>query len=318
MIASALTSVLPQVLSKEVAPLLKPRKRRRRGLATRSRAARMAVDWLHALHIYGAFGIAAFGSAICALFGWDHSQWVTYWFLAAMFIFNVDRAWPDPADAINVPRRREVSGALRVVSWLVATVSAFFLVYLPFRQGDWITLGAVLVGSVVCLGYSLPIFGNRRLKEVPLLKTFFAPSIVLLSIFGLPLIHGHWPSRFSVLLLAAMWAWGYMLCNMLLCDLRDLRGDRKTGVASIPVQLGRKATHRLLWILIACTGGLAALLAAFPGNSFRGVWLLIAVIGSVYVGGLAVAVRQRRTERFYEWWVEGMLFLPAVVVAMLR
>ncbi|RYD81539.1 MAG: hypothetical protein EOP84_10845 [Verrucomicrobiaceae bacterium] len=174
------------------------------------------------------------------------------------------------------------------------------------------------MGSVVCLSYSLPLYQNRRLKDVPLLKTFFAPSIVLLSIFGLPIIHGNIPDRFGVLLLTAIWAWGYMLCNMLLCDLRDLRGDRKTGVKSLPVQLGRKATHRLLWILIACTGGLATLLAAFPGSSARGFWFFLAILGSLYVGGLAWAARQRRSERFYEWWVEGMLFVPAVIVALLK
>ena len=318
-IVTAVAAVLPQALAKEINPLLAPKKRRRRrGLATRSRAVRWTVEWLHALHLYGAIAVAAFGAALCSIFGWDHSSWFTYWFLGALFIFNVDRAWPDPADEINVPKRKAITGGKRMVSWLVASTAAYFLVYLPFRLGDWVTLVAAVIGGIVCLSYSIPIFGKRRLKDIPLLKTFFAPTIVLLSIFGLPLIHANWPSSFAVLLLTAVWAWGYMLCNMLLCDLRDLRGDKKTGVLSLPVQLGRKTTHRLLWILIACTGGLAALLAAFPGSSARGFWFCLAILGSVYVGGLAVAARQRRSERFYEWWVEGMLFVPAVIVAVLR
>ncbi|MHA3770531.1 UbiA family prenyltransferase [Verrucomicrobiota bacterium sgz303538] len=317
-IATALTAVLPQALAKEVQPLLETKtQKRRRGLAKRSRAGRVAVEWLHGLHLYGAFGICAFGAAICALFGWDHSRWVTLWFLAALLVYNVDRVRSDPADKINVPRRLTANRGMRTVSWLLVFASAFFLVWLPIQQQDWISLGSIIIGGVVCLGYSVPIFG-RRLKEVPLLKTFFAPTIVLLAIFGLPILHGLWPSNLGVLLLSILWAWGYLMCNMVLCDLRDMRGDRRTGVISLPVQLGRRTTHRLLWILIACTGGVAALLSAFPGSSARGVWLLLSIVGSIYVGGLAWAVKQRRSERFYEWWVEGMLFLPAVVVAMLR
>jgi len=284
---------------------------------TRSRVARAAVEWLHALHLYGALGISAFGSAICAVFGWDHSQWVPLWFFGALLVFNIDRALPDAADVINLPKRRATSSRLRWVSWVIALLSGVMLVWWPILQRDWFTLVLVLLGSTLCLSYSLPLFGHR-LKEVPLLKTFFAPSLVVLAILSLPLTHDTWPSQPGLLVLTAVWAWGYLLCNMLLCDLRDIKGDRRTGVVSIPVRLGRKATFRLVWILIACTGGLAFLLAALPGSSARLVVALWGILGSAYVAGLAVAAQQRRSERFYEWWVEGMLFLPAVVVVIFR
>jgi 4-hydroxybenzoate polyprenyltransferase len=242
---------------------------------------------------------------------------VPLWFCGALLVFNIDRALPDEADAINLPQRRATNRRLRWVSWLLAIGSASMLVYLPIQQRDWSTLVLVLLGGTVCLSYSLPILG-RRLKEIPLLKTFFAPSLVVLAILSLPLIHEKWPSQPGLVVLTAVWAWGYLLCNMLICDLRDIRGDRRTGVVSIPVHLGRKATHRLLWILITCTGGLAFLLAAFPGSSARVVLMLWAILGSAYLAGLVVAAQQRRSESFYEWWVEGMLFLPAVVVAIFR
>ena len=145
-----------------------------------------------------------------------------------------------------------------------------------------------------------------------------AVGVVVLAILALPLAHETWPRNLGVLLFTAIWAWGYLLCNMLMCDLRDIKGDRRTGVVSLPVRLGRPATHRLIWILVACTGGLAILLAALPGSSARWIWALWGILGSAYVGGLAFAVRQKRPESFYEWWVEGMLFLPAVVVAVFR
>jgi 4-hydroxybenzoate polyprenyltransferase len=242
---------------------------------------------------------------------------VPLWFFGALLVFNIDRALPDDADVINLPKRRAANNRQRWLSWLMAGVSAAMLVWLPIQQQDWLTLAFVVMGGTICLSYSLPIFG-RRLKDVPLLKTFFAPSLVVLAILILPLTHDKWPGQLGVLLFTAVWAWGYLLCNMLLCDLRDIKGDRRTGVVSIPVRLGRKATFRLLWILIACTGGLAFLLAAFPGSGARLVLALWAILGSAYLAGLAIAAQQRRSERFYEWWVEGMLFLPAVIVVVFR
>jgi 4-hydroxybenzoate polyprenyltransferase len=292
-------------------------RRSRLSLANRSAAGRVAVEWLHGLHLFGALGISAFGSAFCAVFEWNHARWVPYWFFGALLVFNLDRAVPDPADQINVPRRRAASTRLRWVSWLLAVFSAGMLIWLPAQQADWVTLVLVIIGAAICAGYSLPLFG-RRFKEVPLLKTFFAPSLVVLAILSLPLIHEPWPSHPGLLLFASVWAWGYLLCNMLICDLRDVKGDRLTGVVSLPVRLGRRASYRLLWILIGCTGGLAILLSAFPGGSARLVWLMWGILGSAYIASLAVAITRRRSERFYEWWVEGMLFVPAVAVVVFR
>jgi hypothetical protein len=40
------------------------------------------------------------------------------------------------------------------------------------------------------------------------------------------------------------------------------------------------------------------------------------VLGPIYLGGMLLAVRRPRSERFYEWIVEGMLFLPAIAICI--
>ena len=87
---------------------------------------------------------------------------------------------------------------------------------------------------------------------------------------------------------------------MILCDLRDLEGDRATGIRTLPVLLGPAKTFRALVALLAVTGSLALANGWLPA-------------GVLYCAGLLVALRKPQSEAFYEWWVEGMLFVPAVI-----
>ena len=105
--------------------------------------------------------------------------------------------------------------------------------------------------------------------------------------------------------------------NMILCDLRDLAGDRACGIRSLPVVLGEKETLRLLAGLLVAIETLAVAEFIHAPARHQAAWGVICALGPVYLGGLLVAVwRRPRSERFYEWGVEGMLFLPAVAVVV--
>jgi 4-hydroxybenzoate polyprenyltransferase len=168
-----------------------------------------------------------------------------------------------------------------------------------------------------CAGYSFPFFG-RRFKEVPMLKTFFAPSIVTLAIILPPLVQQGLPHHVGTLLFGLLWSWAVLFAHMMLCDLRDLRGDQRTGVVTLPVLMGKKLTVRLLWGLVGCILGLATMLAMLPGNLSRGVWVTYALLVPAYLAWLVASARTRRRTHYYEWWVEGVLFVPAIIRFFLR
>ena len=44
------------------------------------------------------------------------------------------------------------------------------------------------------------------------------------------------------------------------------------------------------------------------------MWAIMLMFGPLYLGGIFWAIRRPRSERFYEWVVEGMLFVPALAV----
>jgi 4-hydroxybenzoate polyprenyltransferase len=269
---------------------------------------------LHTLSIYGALGITAFGWALGQLFNWEVRPWMPYWFCAALLVYNADRLRRDPADALNIPVRQAAATRLRLLSMIVLAASAVVLIVLPIMRHDWLTLVLVLGGALVSLNYSIPLFGFR-FKDVPLLKTFFAPTIVTASVLGLPWLHlDLHRAELVPLALASLRSWTFLMFNMILCDLRDRAGDEMCGIRSLPVVLGDKRTRRLLVGLLAGIEALSLGACMLASDAHRPAWAVMAVLGPLYLGGLLIAVRQPRSERFYEWVVEGMLFLPAVAV----
>jgi 4-hydroxybenzoate polyprenyltransferase len=271
---------------------------------------------VHTLHLYGAAGIAAFGWAVCRLLGCDSRPWLPLWLCAGLFIYNLDRLRSDPADALNTPSRVEAARRLRGWSMALLITAGAVLVALPLASRDWLTLGLAAGGTLVCVHYSIP-FRGRRWKDVPIGKTFFAPAVVTAAIFGLPLLHE--PGKFSLAYtpLVVGWSAARLLANMILCDARDLAGDRAGGVVSLPQWAGPHGTERLLWALMGTSALLAAVLAVAGPEPRRLQWLALLPAGALYLSGLIVAVRRPRSERFYERWVEGLLFLPAAVLLAL-
>ncbi|MEZ0255666.1 MAG: UbiA family prenyltransferase, partial [Chthoniobacter sp.] len=227
---------------------------------------------LHTLSIYGALGITAFGWAMGQLFNWETGPWMPYWFCAALLVYNADRLRRDPADALNIPLREAASARLRILSFIVLITSTLVLLVLPILRHDWLTLVLVLGGALVSLNYSIPLFGFR-FKDVPLLKTFFAPTIVTASVLGLPWLHlGTSGTDIPTLLLGSLRSWSFLMFNMIVCDLRDRAGDAACGIRSLPVMLGDKGTR---WLLFALLVGIEALGLGkwlLSTDAHRGAW----------------------------------------------
>lgn len=270
------------------------------------------VRALHTLHIYGAAGIVAFGATLSRLLHFRCKTYAMVWLAGALFVYNLDRLKRDPADAINTPRRLEAAARLRNTSTAIAAFSGMALLAIPLVRRDWIMLALVIAGGFACLSYSIPLAGFR-LKDVPFLKTFFAPTLLAAAYLAPPLFQQGLSVGVAHYASVCAWTWCVLLFNMILCDLRDIDGDRQSGTLSIPAFLGPAATLRALVLLLAIIAGLSCAAIATADGSDRGVWKWIAVLSPIYLAGLLVAIRRSRTESFYEWWVEGILFVPPMI-----
>jgi|GEM_PF-881067 len=266
---------------------------------------------LQTLSIYGAIGITSFGWALSRLLHFECSRYVPLWFCSALFIYNVDRLKTDPADLINIPSRRHSAEKLRGISRAIAAISAAALVLVPVLERDWLMLLLTTGGAVVCVNYSVPLLGFR-FKDVPYLKSFFAPTLVTASFVVPPLLQQPGGSSPAFYTTVAAWTWCVTMFNMVLCDLRDIEGDANTGIRSLPVAIGFRRTIFVLVALLVF--GVACSIAALPlcGAGMVAFWFFASLAMPFYLAGLLVALRRPVTEGFYEWWVEGILLVPAL------
>ena len=71
---------------------------------------RDALRPVHALHIYGAVGIAVFGWSLGRWAGFASGRLLPLWLAGALVVYNLDRLKRDPADCVNTPERVRGTG----------------------------------------------------------------------------------------------------------------------------------------------------------------------------------------------------------------
>lgn len=275
--------------------------------------------FLQTLSFYGAGGIMAFGWVLSRLLHFDCGTFAPLWFFGAVFIYNLDRLKSDPADPINIPERSSASTQLRNCSIFTAGIALAALVAIPFLKGKPWLLPITAGGGLVCVNYSLPLLGFR-FKDVPLVKTLFAPGFVTVAYFMPPMIQHRWQANPSLYIAAFAWTGGVMLFNMILCDLRDVRGDAATGIRSIPVVLGARRTVFAEAALLALVFVFSFCVVLASPVADRLAWIAVCAAMAIYLAGLLFAARKGEPlkEFFYEWWVEGILFVPLAAYVLVR
>jgi chlorophyll synthase len=206
-------------------------------------------------------GVVSVGGASGADLGSHASLVLLGLVLAGPMVCGMSQAandWCDRhVDAINEPHRAIPSGRMpgRWGLWTALAMSGLSLV-LGAALGFW-GFVATCVGVAAAWAYSAE---PLRLKR----SGVWGPGLVGLCYEGLPWITGAavlsagappWPVV-VVALLYSFGAHGIMTLN----DFKAIRGDRMTGIASLPVTMGPERAARL-----ACAVMLAAQLAVIGG-----------------------------------------------------
>jgi chlorophyll synthase len=236
-------------------------------------------------------GILLAGPFVCAT-----SQAVNDWF---------DRH----VDAINEPQRPIPSGRMPGRSGLVvAVVGTVLSLLLSLWLGPW-GFGAAVVGLALAWAYSAP---PLRLKA----NGWWGNAACGLSYEGLAWLTGAAvmaggampePRSMALALLYSLAAHGIMTLN----DFKAIEGDRRMGVASLPVQLGPRRAAQVagLTMALAQVAVVALLLAwARPGHAAAVAALLVV---QVWMMRRLVADPVRRA-----LWYSG-LGVPLLVAGMM-
>ena len=165
--------------------------------------------------------------------------------LLTFAVYNLNKLTDLKEDSVNVPERAGfIEKNKHCVIWaaIVSYIAALSLSFLQNPFAIFIILFPFCTGIV----YSIKI-SSFRLKDITGIKNItIALSWTVIGTF-LPLAISF--RDFIVILLIFYFFFIKCFLNAVLFDVRDIEGDRMSGVKTIPVVFGREKTKNLLLIL---------------------------------------------------------------------
>jgi 4-hydroxybenzoate polyprenyltransferase len=197
-------------------------------------------------------------------------------FLLVFSIYSLDKLTDSKEDAINMPGRVDFIKRHRRIIYACSIASYLLSALIVLLVKPW-ALPIMLLPIVANAAYGSRISPHiPRLKDIPVMKNLlvafiWASLITVLAAWGETDLIGI--AFISYFLLAKSFI------NTVLYDIRDLEGDRKNGVRTIPVLVGPKWTTILL---LALNSTLLSCLLLSPG-SWQLMAAMLAIYGYIYI-----------------------------------
>jgi 4-hydroxybenzoate polyprenyltransferase len=230
-----------------------------------------------------------------------------------LLVYNLDRLHYDPADRENTPTRFLYRESLRPKRLILIWLSVIALVGWSALTGRWWLIPPLALVIAALQFYSRPLpYIRKRLKDLPVLKTFIAPLLIAAVLVLWPVLELR-RNLGTREILIFFWCLIILCVNSLSFDLRDIQGDLRLGTRTAAVLLGAN------WSVVSL--GALALLATLmsPLLGLRGAAGVL-VPSSLVVGvGLIFWAFFSHAEAITLSFVADLLFfLPALALLVAR
>jgi 4-hydroxybenzoate polyprenyltransferase len=217
-----------------------------------SKAVRNLLTFLqqvYLLEVVGGVAVTCLGWVSCYLTGSPWLRSAPLWLGGYLLVYNLDRLHYDPADQVNTPTRFRYRNSLRSKRLFLVWLSAATLVAWPAITGRLWLIPLIVLAIAALQFYSRPIpLVRKRLKDLPVLKTFIAPSLIAAVLVLWPVLEIR-RSLGAREILVFFWCFVILSVNSISFDLRDIQGDRRNGTRTLPVLLGANWSTVLLGAL---------------------------------------------------------------------
>jgi len=258
------------------------------------RAKSSLIKLYNALRIYfellplTAVFIAIVGAAVISfsfLLFMDTVMWdmTVCTFLITFSVYSLNRLTDIEEDASNMPERvaflsqkKDVILILSITSYLIALiVGALKNMYIVL-----VFLTPLLIGII----YSIRI-SSFRIKNIFAMKNVSVAFSWAFSSSFLPYVF--YPN-ISVALMLFIFLFIKCFMDTVVFDIRDIEGDRISGVKTLPVVLGIKRTRNVLLAV----------------NSFLLIWVLVCYLMGIFIPYLPIAI----FSTIYGYWYISVFF----------
>ena len=231
------------------------------GLSKAVRNLRTFLRQVYLLEVVGGVAVTSLGWASCYLTGGPWLRSAPLWLGGYLLVYNLDRLHYDPADQVNTPTRFLYQESLRSKRWLLIWLSAATLVGWPAVTGRWWLIPPIGLAIAALQFYSRPVpLVRKRLKDLPVLKTFIAPLLIAAVLVLWPVLEiGRRLGSREILVF--FWCFIILSVNSISFDLRDIQGDLRNGTRTVPVLLGASRST----VLVGALAVLATLMSPLLG-----------------------------------------------------
>lgn len=172
--------------------------------------------------------------------------------LAALFAIVTNNLADVAADKISNPNRPTVRGTVAPKPYLIAGISCqIWALSIPWILPPHQALPITLAVAGISLGYFIYSCPPLRLKRVPILaKVIIGANSWVVALGGFALAGGKitdFPLAWTIFILGPL----ALAANFI--DLKDVEGDRATGIATLPVLMGVQNARHLIAAATAAT-----------------------------------------------------------------
>ena len=229
-------------------------------------------------------------------------------FLITFSMYSANKLTDIEEDAINRPDRIDfLEGKKEIILFL--TIYTLILSVLIVYSIEWTALSILFLPFIANCVYSIRLHpALPRLKDIPFAKNIVVGLSWALGCTLMPVFTSDFGPDKCVILPTASVIYLMLVkdfINSTLCDVKDINGDRESGVQTIPVILGAKKTRRIL-LALNCT--LLPLLILVQGSIFL-IYSLLIFIEYIFVLGFSESSRPAVVEFFIdgEWLIICLL-----------
>lgn len=227
-------------------------------------------------------------------------------FAGSFFIYTLNRYTDKNEDGINVPNRVEFF--TRHGKWLLAiSLAAYFVsIAIALSKGFLVFVFSILP---LCIGLVYSFLGLKKILVAKNLSVGFAWGFSVLLVGAL---YNNFALETQILFV--FFATEFFV-NTVIFDMKDIQGDRRNKIITLPVKLGIKNTQYICYIFNSAALALiitSVVLGLLPGHS------LILCIQSIYIFIYTYLSSEKCGRLFWGLFVDGefifllMVYLSAV------
>jgi 4-hydroxybenzoate polyprenyltransferase len=209
--------------------------------------------------------------------------------------------------------------------WIAKNLKLFYFIVFSSVAGLIITVFFAKVSvlitlfplGVITVLYSFPVYKRGvklfRLREVPFVKIFIISFVWSATSILLPLVQAELQIEGSTVLLLILERFLFVFSITVPFDIRDMEGDRKIGLRTLPLIIGEKRAVMSANISLI----LFVLISAVHYTVFDQTYLLYSFVLSTLITWVVLNNNYLKLHRHYHYGIlDGMMTLQALLTLM--